>query len=55
MGIIGCRPIPITHDAAVRYQPFRFGVDGGRTGDVGVENGLLAFIVGYVARLTTSP
>lgn len=48
MGIIGFRPIRITHDAAVRYQPFQFGVDGGRTGDVGVEGGLLAFIVGFV-------
>jgi hypothetical protein len=48
MGIIGCRPIRITHNAAVRYQPFRFGVDGGRTGYVGVEDGLLAFIVGFV-------
>ena len=55
MGIIGCKPKRITHNAAVRYQPFRFGVDGGRTGDVGVEDGLLAFIVGFVVRLTTSP
>ena len=48
MGIIGCRPKRSSHNAAVRYQPFRFGVDGGRTGYVGVEGGLLPFIVGFV-------